>query len=75
VSYHIDFHSENSIEDLKKFLDCDSQRYFSVVDLTKVKCVVSKFKNDTEFLHYLESILFPKPKSTEKVRKIIKLKK
>ncbi len=70
VSYHIDFESSSTIETLKNFLDLDEERYFSVVDLTKVKCVVSKFKNDTEFLQYLDKIFFQKKENLKK-RKII----
>lgn len=75
VSYHIDFEGENTLLDMRRFLDLDREGIFSVIDMQKIKCVVSKFKNDTGFLHYLERILFPAPKPQEKVRKIIKMKK
>lgn len=75
VSYHIDFQENSSLQDLRNFLDLDEKWVFSIIDMKKIKCLVWKFKNDTDFLLYLKEILFPKKKTPTQQRKIIKVKK
>lgn len=73
VSYEIVFHESLKIEELKKFLDLDTQVKFIVNGLTSLKSSCNKFVSDIEFLHYLYEILIESKKKEK--RKVIKLKK
>lgn len=71
VVYEIIFNDETTVDDLKNFLVLDFNYIFTVVDLKKIKTPCSKFKDDLEFLEFINSLF--KNKKQNKVK--IKLKK
>ncbi len=73
VSYEILFRNDISLEELRNFLDKDSEVKFIVHSLQSLKSSCIKFHGDEDFLLYLYNIMIEKKKNPE--RKVIKIKK
>ncbi len=73
VSYEIIFRKDISLEDLRKFLDADTEVKFIVHSLQSLKSSCIKFRGDEDFLLYLYNMMRKKKKNPE--RKVIKIKK
>lgn len=71
INYQIDFDSEMSMEDLKKFLDKDKQVKLSVINLKRLRTATKNFENEEKFIQYMLQLFDNKLLK----RKVIKLKK
>jgi len=70
VHYQLDFHKQNSLENIAKFLKSDTNAYFSVTDITRIRTPIKNFENPVKFLQYLLLLLESKVSNSK-----IKIKK
>jgi transcription-repair coupling factor (superfamily II helicase) len=53
INYQIDFHDAVNVETLKSFLRLDSEIFFQVVNIKRLRSPTKHFPNDEKFLQYL----------------------
>ncbi len=67
IHYQIDFYKKDSLQNITKFLEKDTNAYMSVVDITRIRTPIKNFENPSKFLQYL-LLLFEAKTTNPKIK-------